>query len=185
MKIFVRTLFCSDRRHRLSVNERITDLEKNFVCFFTGHREINASHAELITVKLDETLETLIKNGVTVFRAGGALGFDTLAALKVIEKKKIYPFVRLELFLPCKDQADNWRDFDKDIYEYVLKYADDIIYTSESYHRGCMHLRNRKMTDGSDFCVAYLYKNVGGTAYTMDYASKKGVKIINLVNLWK
>ena len=160
-------------------------LDKNFICFFTGHREIEAAHAPMLASALDQTLEKLISNGVTVFRAGGAIGFDTVAALKVLEKKRKYPFLRLELYLPCRSQAAKWPEYDKYIYEYTLKNSDAVIYTSEEYTRGCMHLRNRRMADGSDFCVAYMYKSNGGTAYTVDYAAKKGIKTINLVNLWK
>ena len=161
------------------------ELKNNFVCFFTGHRKINNSHAHLLTQTLDKTLDTLINNGVTVFRAGGALGFDTFAALKVLEKKKIFPFVRLELYLPCRNQSEKWSDFDKKIYAYVVKSADDVFYISESYTRGCMHLRNRKMADGADFCVAYLYEKAGGTSYTVNYALQNGIKVINVVNLLK
>ena len=35
--------------------------------------------------KLDECIEALVGRGITTFRTGGALGFDTLAALKVLE----------------------------------------------------------------------------------------------------
>ena len=47
--------------------------------------------------------------------------------------------------------------------------------------QGCMHKRNRHLVDNSSVCVCYLNKENGGTAYTVDYAGKKGLEIINLV----
>ena len=40
--------------------------------------------------------------------------------------------------------------------------------------------RNRMLVDGADYCVAFLAKNEGGTAYTCKYALSKGVELINL-----
>ena len=154
-----------------------------FECFFTGHREIDLQHAKQLVAVLDKTIEQLIIGGVTHFRAGGALGFDTIAALKVIEKNKTHSFVRLDLYLPCRDQADHWDKFDREVYSFILQNADSVTYTSERYHRGCMHLRNRRMADGTDFCVAYCHKDSGGTVYTVNYARENGIKIINLAKL--
>ena len=53
-------------------------------------------------------------------------------------------------------------------------------YTSVEYTRGCMHKRNRHLVDHSGVCVAYLTESRGGTAYTVDYARKNGVPVINL-----
>ena len=39
------------------------------------------------------------------YGAGGALGFDTLAAQTVLDMKKEYPQLRLILVLPCEDQT--------------------------------------------------------------------------------
>ena len=36
------------------------------------------------------------------------------------------------------------------------------------------------MVDNSSVCVCYLNRESGGTAYTVDYARKNGLEIINL-----
>ena len=153
---------------------------KSKICMFTGHRIINARHVSTLPQRLDDLLEQLIAKGYTEFRAGGAIGFDTVAALKVLEKKKKFGFVKLHLFLPCRDQEKGWRENSKRAYYYVLKHADSIRYCSEQYDNGCMHKRNREMVDGSDLCVAYCGSGKGGSAYTLSYAQKKGVKTVNL-----
>lgn len=43
-----------------------------------------------------------------------------------------------------------------------------------------MAKRNRHLVDNSSVCVAYLTQSGGGTAYTVEYANKHGLKIINI-----
>lgn len=59
--------------------------------------------------------------------------------------------------------------------------ANDTICLSE--HRGCMHKRNRYMVDNSNYCICCLTEEKDGTAYTVSYAKKQNLKIINLANL--
>lgn len=153
-----------------------------YVCCFTGHRKIAYDSMAVIPQILDSVTEKLIANGVTDFRVGGALGFDTVAALKVLEKKDKYPFVRLHLFLPCKNQTEHWSSSDKRIYFQIAHYADSITYTSDEYFKGCMALRNRRLVDGSDFCIAYCTKNTGGSAYTLNYAKEKNLSTFNIAS---
>jgi len=159
--------------------------DRELICCFTGHREIAAEHANTLLETLDEVIAELVKEGISVFRAGGAIGFDMLAALKVINAQKTYPHIRLELYLPCRDQADRWSESDRHAYQFVCYRADSITYTSENYFKGCMQLRDRKMVDGSDVCVAYCMHDSGGTAYTLRYAQKNGLRCINIVSRCK
>ena len=155
-------------------------MNNGLICCFTGHRTIEQSHAESLVRLTDDAIEKMIKRGVTVFRNGGAVGFDTLAALKVIEKKKKYPHIRLEMYLPCKEQSKKWNDFSKAVYEFVLTHADSICYVSEEYTPYCMLDRNKKMIEGCDYCIAYRLNSSGGTAFTVEHAKKLGVRIFNL-----
>jgi uncharacterized phage-like protein YoqJ len=150
------------------------------ICMFTGHRYIPSSDAVGLPHRLDAVIEQLVSDGYTDFRCGGAQGFDTIAALKVLEKRKKYPNIKLHLFLPCKDQTRGWSDSAKAAYSAVLERADSVEYQSEEYTKWCMHARNRAMVDGSDLCVAYCSSSSGGTAYTLLYAQKNGVEILNL-----
>lgn len=151
------------------------------ICMFTGHRRIDAQDITALPGAIDTLLEKLINGGYTDFRCGGAQGFDTIAALKVLEKKKLYPQIKLHLFLPCADQADAWSAHAQAVYRTVIERADSVRYMVQSYTHGCMHARNRAMVDGSDLCVAYCTSSRGGTAYTVEYARKKNVDLI-LIN---
>lgn len=154
---------------------------KNTTCCFTGHREISNEMKIYLNRRLEEEIDNLAARGITNFCTGGALGFDTLAALAVLRKKARNREVKLILVLPCTEQSQSWSKTNQDIYNEILKFADEVIYVSENYTRFCMQQRNRELVNRSSVCVSFLLKKTGGTAYTVNYAEKSGLEIINLV----
>lgn len=153
---------------------------KEKTCCFTGHRLINHSEYENIKRNIKKVMVSLIKKGVIFYGAGGALGFDTIAAESVLELKENYPQIKLILVLPCKDQTRGWYDADVKKYNEILGRADKVVYISERYYDGCMLKRNRHLVENSGYCICYLKRNIGGTAYTANYAKKMGLIIYNI-----
>lgn len=152
------------------------------ICCFTGHRYMSAIPLEEIKKRLESLLVKLIENeDFTDFRAGGARGFDSVAALTVLKLKNRYPHIKLHLILPCKGQEKYFSPFEKQVYALALAHADSVAYVQERYSDGVMFARNRALVDGSDLCVAYLEKLEGGTYQTVNYARKKRVRTINLL----
>lgn len=149
------------------------------VCF-TGHRKIPPKRIDTLARRLKTVIIELIENGYIYFGAGGALGFDTLAAQTVLNLKTDYPQIKLILVLPCISQADAWSFEDKSMYESIKNNADKVVYTSRDYSKGCMYKRNRHLVDNSGVCVCYLTENSGGTAYTVEYAKRKNLLVINI-----
>ena len=88
--------------------------------------------------------------------------------------------MKLILVLPCLTQTRGWPAADVAEYERIKGLADKVVYTSQAYTAGCMHKRNRHLVDNSSVCVCYLTKDSGGTAYTVRYARKRGLEVINL-----
>ena len=155
------------------------DLKKH-TCCFTGHRDMPSDRKSDIRSQLKAAVEREIQNGYRFFGAGGALGFDTMAAQTVLELKPQYPQIRLILVLPCVDQTAGWKQSDIDEYEHIKALADKVIYTSKAYYSGCMFKRNRHLVNNSSLCICYLTRQTGGTAYTVRYAESKGVTVLNL-----
>lgn len=153
---------------------------KDKTACFTGHRDIPPLKRPGIKHRLEREMERSIQAGYVYFGAGGALGFDTLAAQTVLKLKERYPDIKLILVLPCKSQTSGWKQTDIDEYERIKAAADKVVYTSEVYYRGCMHKRNRHLMDNSSLCICYLMEDRGGTYYTVNYARENGLQIINL-----
>ncbi len=149
-------------------------------CCFTGHRKIPPEQYHRIAERLRKEIIRLIEKGICYFGAGGALGFDTLAAQTVLSLKAEYPQIKLILVLPCMTQTRGWAEKDVAIYEDIKARCDKLTYTSQEYSRGCMQKRNRHLVDYSSVCVCYLTEQSGGTAYTVNYAKSKGLRTINV-----
>lgn len=158
------------------------DADRETACCFTGHREIPADDMGGIRENLRREIERLYtENGITVFYAGGATGFDALASEAVIERRAVHSDIRLVIVMPHKEQAKRWGEEEKVQHEHIKSSADKVICLAEHYYRGCMQRRNRYMVDHSSVCICYLTRDTGGTAYTVKYARKQDLSIINLV----
>ena len=156
-------------------------------CFFTGHRAIPAGDVGRLSAAVDAEIERCYAEGFRTFICGGAVGFDTLAACRVIVARKRHADVELFLVLPCRNQTEKWKNSrDVAVYQRLKGIADRVTYTSVTYTAGCMHLRNRTMADMCEHCIAY-YNNSGkgGTAYTVRYATETGKTVTNLHDVIK
>ena len=150
-------------------------------CCFTGHRHLPLGEREKIAGKLEDVIVALYQQGIRYYGAGGALGFDAIAARTVIRLRENCPGMKLILVLPCLTQTRGWRPEDVAEYERIKAQADKVVYTAQQYTRGCMHRRNRHLVDHSGVCVCYLNRDSGGTAYTVRYAKEKGLEIVNVI----
>ena len=157
---------------------RVSAIKEKTACF-TGHRKIPTLAKRRIAKRLEETVSEAINSGYRYFGCGGALGFDTLAAQTVLRLRETHPEIRLILVLPCMDQTRGWVERDIEEYERIKQAADKVTYTAEKYYNGCMQKRNRHLVDYSSLCICYLTEQIGGTAYTVNYARDHGLKVIN------
>ncbi len=159
-------------------------MERTRTCFFTGHRKIAADKQKYVSEKIEEYVENLIiQYDVKNFICGGAIGFDTIAADTVLEMKKMYPHIRLFLYLPCRDQSKLWLNDDKEKYNSILSQADEVLYVTDgTYSKECMHKRNLKMVQDSFFCIAFCIAERSGSGFTVRNAAEAGKKIFNIAD---
>ena len=157
-------------------------MDREFTCFFTGHRIIAKSKKAGIEERIRREAEILINdNGVTDFITGGALGFDTMAARVIIGLKEKYDYIKLHLYLPCYDHMRGWNTLDQYEARMIMAYADSKTYVTEGkYIAGCMQLRNKKMAHDAQYCIAYMNNLRSGTAYTVSYAKEIDDTVINI-----
>ena len=149
-------------------------------CFFIGHREANERLLpELITV-----VEQLVTDEqVSYFYVGGYGGFDRLAAERVLEMRRRFDFVHLDLILPCHGQTRGWPTEEAVAYRRIMAEADRVVFLQEQYSDGCMQRRNLQLLAGSSVCVCYQTHAGGGTAFTVTHAKRQGLRVINLARI--
>ena len=149
------------------------------ICIFTGHRELPGDTAPLYDALLRH-ITALYDGGCTDFVSGGAMGFDLLAAEAVLELRPALPGLRLLMILPCYGPDRAYSPADKARYRALLEQADLVRYTAHEYYRGCMLTRDRVMAQAAHYCICYLTRSTGGTAYTVRQCALRDVPICNL-----
>lgn len=149
------------------------------VCF-TGHRQLAPGQLPALALRLDRVLEKLYQMGYRRFICGGALGFDMLAAERVIAFRHHHSDASLILAIPYAEQSKSWPIAEGQRYERILYHADQVHVLSKFYYKGCMLVRNQFMVDRSSYVVCYLTQTSGGTVSTAVYALKKQLPLLNL-----
>ncbi|MBE6537549.1 MAG: DUF1273 domain-containing protein [Ruminococcaceae bacterium] len=149
-------------------------------CSFTGHRIIPEKHKEKLEALVFRAIEYAYSNECREFYTGGALGFDTMAAKAILKFRMKHSDVRLVIAVPCKDQAGKWSYSDRDMYDYILSSADEIIFCSEEYTKDCMKKRNEYLAGVCDMLIAYVGRSSSGAAQTVRMAKSFGKEVYNL-----
>ena len=153
-----------------------------FGCAFTGHRALPTNELLQIRNLLDRAIAYAYTQGCRAFYAGGAIGFDTEAAERVIAFRETHRDIALILILPCHAQEAKWSDAQKKRYSKLLKCADVVRYTAEEYTPDCMRVRNEALVTAADMMIAYLSHFHSGAGQTVNMAKKKGIPVYNLYN---
>ena len=149
-------------------------------CSFTGHRIIPKDKEAALSELLDRAIDYAYKEGCRTFYCGGALGFDTMAAKAIIKKRMLNPDMRLIIVIPCADQEARWSSSEKDMYNYVISSADEVIYTSLSYTNDCRKRRNERLAEMCDILIAFCGNARSGSAQTVRIAKALGKTVYNL-----
>ena len=149
-------------------------------CSFTGHRVIEKRVLPHLEELLCRAIEYVYGEGCRNFYSGGALGFDMLAAKTVLKMKYKFPGMKLFIVAPCRDQSEHWQYSQRNMYDYILASADEVIYTSDDYSASCMKKRNSYLADVSDVMIAYSGRSNSGSAQTVRMAQAKSIKVFNL-----
>ena len=152
-------------------------------CCLTGHRVIPPGEERKILTRTRYILLKLIREkNVRYFGVGGAVGFDMLAAeyllhLKAHKEQQI----KVISVLPYPDwrETDDWTDELRLRENRILRACDKVVYVRPAYEKNVFLLRDRKLVDGSAYCVSYCNRPRTGTAYTVRYALDHGVRVYN------
>ena len=148
---------------------------------FIGHRNIKKT--EGLKHKLSNIVIDLIGEGVDTFLFGSKSQFDDFCYEIVTELQKKYPHVRR---VEVRASHENLPQMYVDI---ALKYYEETIFPKSVSGAGYRSYikRNQAMIDMCDVLVVYydadsttLAKTRSGTMLAVDYARRKGKRIINL-----
>ena len=157
---------------------------------FTGHQpeslpfgedEQSEGYRKIKSMLLEE-IKYWAEQGYDTFYEGVARGMDIVFGEQVLlAKQQGFPHIKLVGVIPHEEQAAKWSEAWRNRYFSLMANSDDEVLISRHYTRDCYHQRNRYMVDHADVLIA-VYDGLasGGTAYTVDYARKKGKTIVIL-----
>ena len=152
----------------------MSEIIKEKTCSVTGHRILYSGFDK---EKLKTVFKGLTECGYDTFLVGMALGFDTVCfqVLEEIRKKKN---IKIIACVPCPSQDGRFTEEQKKEYRRMLSVADKTEIISKTYSPYCFMKRNMFMVDNSNVVVAYIVKDTGGTANTVNYAMQQNKQIV-------
>ena len=171
------------------------DLKLHTCCFF-GHRKIDKT-PELIERLTKEIKVLITEKDVNVFYFGSKSEFDDLCHKIVTELKEKYPHIKRIYVRSAFQHIPDWYE------DSLLQHYEDTYFPNymEKAGKASYVERNQEMINQSDYCIVYYddnylpprrknsrrdlidYQPKSGTAVAYNYAKRKGVKIINIINL--
>ena len=156
---------------------------KKTCCFF-GHRKINET--EELKSKLIEIIEKLIvENSVDTFLFGSKSRFNSLCQETVTELKEKYPHIK-RVYVRAENPY-----IDESYEAYLLESYEDTYFPKLVLGAGKASYvkRNYEMINKSHYCIVYYDEQnapttrKSGTKIALDYALKKGKRIINITSI--
>lgn len=164
-------------------------IDKSKTLCFSGHRTEKLPKNTKELIKINQHIYNEICNSINCgyenFLFGACYGFDLICAEQVLLRKKIIKQIepmRINLIaiVPFEEQAIRWNENNRNTYYEILSKCDEVITLNVHYRTDCYYERNRYMIDNSSKLICYYNGSDGGTKYTVKYAEKNSIPIVNL-----
>ncbi len=157
-------------------------------CCFTGHRPqklpwgYDETDSRCITLKarIADAVLWAYQEGYRHFLCGMAQGCDLYFCEAVLALRAQYPDVTIEAAIPCPTQADAWPEAERRRYRELVGRCDMETMVSDAYSSSCMQRRDRYMVDHSMLLIAAFDGTAGGTRYTVEYALRQGIELVDV-----
>ena len=151
-------------------------------CCFTGHRPNKLRQSEQeIKPLLEKAIDWAIDNGFVTFISGMAEGVDIWAAEIILDKRKSNADLHLICALPHPGFENRRSMSEKARFQKIIAAADFVKLVGDRYFTGCYQVRNEFMVDHSSLVIAAFNGIASGTKNTVDYAKRRGVRVINIL----
>ena len=157
-------------------------------CCFTGHRpaklpwgyrETDPRCIEL-KKRIADAVMLAYEEGYRHFLCGMAQGCDLYFCEAVLSLREKYPEITVEAAIPCPTQADAWPAAERRRYHDLVARCNMETLVSDIYSPTCMQRRDRYMVDHAMLLIAAFDGTAGGTRYTVEYALRRGIEILDV-----
>lgn len=157
-------------------------------CCFTGHRpgklpwgyDERDSRCVELKRRMMAAVDAAYEEGYRHFLCGMAMGCDFYFCECVLSLRARRRDVTIEAAIPCPGQADGWPEAERTRYRALISACNYETMVSGRYTPDCMQRRDRYMVDHSSLLIAAFNGTAGGTRYTVEYAMRRGISIVDL-----
>ena len=98
----------------------------------------------------------------------------------MLQKRNHNAALHLICAVPHPGFENKRSEYEKERYMHIIQNADYAATISDHYFRACYQRRNEFMVDHSNLVIAVWNGTPSGTKNTIDYANRKGVKVVNV-----
>lgn len=171
------------------MNEEVRPMRgRQSACCFTGHRpgKLPWNNCEddprclALKRRIRDAVAAAYEEGYRHFLCGMALGCDLYFCECVLALRGERSDVTVEAVIPCPTQADSWSAAQRERYRRLVAQCDYETLVSQRYTPDCMQRRNRYLVDHASLLIAAYDGTAGGTQYTLQYAMRRGLEIVDL-----
>ncbi|MCD8357326.1 MAG: DUF1273 domain-containing protein [Clostridia bacterium] len=164
---------------------------KSTICCFSGYRpekmpqniqEGSAAFANMLQ-RLRQAICQASDDGYRHFLSGMSRGFDLWAAEIVLELQAQGYAIDLWAAIAYPGMHQYWEPRWQERYNIVLSKAAKIFPVFGQYTQECYTVRDRFLVEQSSRCICFFDGTPGGTAYTVNYARRSGLIIVNLADM--
>lgn len=157
-------------------------------CCFSGSRPeklgFDWQHEPYFFDILRTDLRAAIRHAVELeyrrFITGMSRGFDLWAAEEVLALRGEFPHLELICALPFHGMESRWNPYWREMFTRAHEGADYEVYLSDHFLPGCYHARDNYMVQQSSRVICWNNGTSGGTAYTCQYAERRGIALDNI-----
>lgn len=118
------------------------------------------------------------------FITGMSRGFDLWAAEEVINLQREFPHLQLIAAIPFVGMETRWEPYWRDLYTQICEHCEYESRMSDRFMPGCYHARDEYMVRHSSRVICWNNGTLGGTAYTCQYAERRGITLDNIHRLY-
>lgn len=142
------------------------------ICCFFGHGDTDS---DIFKILYSEIEKHITQFNIATFYVGGYGSFDRMSVVILNEIKRKYPYINIVhvlAYLPI----EKTNEYKTSLYSSTI-YPNGLEIVPQKF---AITYRNRWIVEQSDCLITYVRTSYGGAYKALQYAKRKGKKIVNL-----
>ncbi|MBO7148393.1 MAG: hypothetical protein J6V93_00905 [Clostridia bacterium] len=151
-------------------------------CAMCGPKDIKSGDTASLLMALDRELAMLASQGTYTFKVIPSPGFNFYAALSVLNLKRIFPEIELEVLVG--DFNNRLRQEDTDIRDFIISHADIVREVRLPVRQTAVDSLSAALLKNCSYMISFSPTDTGFCAYVREHAALDGLESLytNIIN---